>query len=99
MVGIDTKDTFGKIASHSGGWAGYITYIERDLDNDKTIVILQNNDLEVASSPVKQLRNILYDIKPIKIDLATLQKYAGKYIKKNSKTFEVFLSIINCMFL
>lgn len=87
---IDKKDTFGKIASHSGGLAGYITYIERDLDNDKTIVILQNNDLEVASSPVKQLRNILYDIKPIKIDLATLQKYAGKYIKKNSKTFEVF---------
>ncbi|HFK5529012.1 TPA: serine hydrolase domain-containing protein [Elizabethkingia anophelis] len=87
---IDTKYTFGKIANHSGGWAGYITFIERDLDYDKTIIILQNNDSEAASSPVKQLRNILYDIKPIKVDLATLQKYAGKYTKKNSKTFEVF---------
>ncbi|HFK5545884.1 TPA: serine hydrolase domain-containing protein [Elizabethkingia anophelis] len=87
---IDTKYPFGKIANHSGGWAGYITFIERDLDYDKTIIILQNNDSEAASSPVKQLRNILYDIKPIKVDLATLQKYAGKYTKKNSKTFEVF---------
>ncbi|MCT4305571.1 serine hydrolase [Elizabethkingia anophelis] len=87
---IDTKYPFGKIANHSGGWAGYITFIERDLDYDKTIIILQNNDSEAASSPVKQLRNILYDIKPIKVDLATLQKYAGKYTKKNNKTFEVF---------
>lgn len=87
---IDTKYPFGKIANHSGGWAGYITFIERDLDYDKTIIILQNNDSEAASSPVKQLRNILYDIKPIKVVLATLQKYAGKYTKKNSKTFEVF---------
>lgn len=87
---IDTKYPFGKIANHSGGWAGYITFIERDLDYDKTIIILQNNDSEAASSPVKQLRNILYDIKPIKVDLATLHKYAGKYTKKNSKTFEVF---------
>ncbi|AQW93295.1 serine hydrolase [Elizabethkingia anophelis] len=87
---IDTKYPFGKIANHSGGWAGYITFIERDLDYDKTIIILQNNDSEAASSPVKQLRNILYDIKPIKVDLATLQKYTGKYTKKNSKTFEVF---------
>ncbi|CAI9684212.1 beta-lactamase family protein [Elizabethkingia anophelis] len=87
---IDTKYPFGKIANHSGGWAGYITFIERDLDYDKTIIILQNNDSEAASSPVKQLRNILYDIKPIKVDLATLQKYSGKYTKKNSKTFEVF---------
>ncbi len=87
---IDTKYPFGKIANHSGGWAGYITFIERDLDYDKTIIILQNNDSEAASSPVKQLRNILYDIKPIKVDLTTLQKYAGKYTKKNSKTFEVF---------
>ncbi|WP_407483044.1 serine hydrolase domain-containing protein [Elizabethkingia meningoseptica] len=88
--GIDTKDPFGKIANHAGGWAGYITYIERDLDHDKTIIMLQNNNSEVTSSPVKQLRNILYDIKAVKTDISLLQKYAGKYIKKNSKTFEVF---------
>ncbi|MDX8566607.1 serine hydrolase [Elizabethkingia sp. HX XZB] len=87
---IDAKDPFGKIANHSGGWAGYITFIERDLDHDKTIIMLQNNNSEATSSPVRQLRNILYDIKPVKIDVSLLQKYAGKYIKKNSKTFEVF---------
>ena len=94
---IDTKYPFGKIANHSGGWAGYITFIERDLDYDKTIIILQNNDSEAASSPVKQLRNILYDIKPIKVDLATLQKYSENIPRRIAKHLRCFLRIINCM--
>ncbi|MEL7122543.1 MAG: serine hydrolase domain-containing protein, partial [Bacteroidota bacterium] len=40
---IDSTTTYGKIVYHSGGWAGYIAYIERHLDNDKTVIILQNN--------------------------------------------------------
>lgn len=57
---VDTKE-FGRIAKHSGGWPGYITYIERNLDHDKTIIILQNHYQVVV--PADEIRNILYNFK------------------------------------
>ncbi len=38
---IENNTELGKIVSHSGSWPGYRTYIERELDRDKTIIILQ----------------------------------------------------------
>lgn len=49
---------FGKIARHSGGWPGYVTYIERNLDTDKTVIILQNH--YNRTMPKQEVRNILY---------------------------------------
>jgi CubicO group peptidase (beta-lactamase class C family) len=51
-------EPFGKIARHSGGWPGYLTYIERDLDNDKTVIMLQNH--YNGTMPKQAVRNILY---------------------------------------
>lgn len=77
---LEDNEIYGKIAAHSGGWAGYITYIERHLDQDKTIIILQNYD--EVSIPVKNTRNILYN-RPIPtrvaIDSGALKAYSGKY--------------------
>ena len=56
---LDTKE-FGRIAKHSGGWPGYMTYIERNMDNDKTIIILQNHNN--VTMPTDEIRNILYNI-------------------------------------
>ena len=56
---MDTKE-FGRIARHSGGWPGYMTYIERDTDFDKTIIILQNH--YNATMPSEEIRKILYEI-------------------------------------
>ncbi len=48
----------GKIIRHSGGWPGYVTEIERHIDTDKTIIVLQNhND---SKRPIRWIRNILY---------------------------------------
>jgi CubicO group peptidase (beta-lactamase class C family) len=47
----------GRIANHTGGWPGYTMFIERDLENDETIIILQNMD-EVRSS-MRTLRTML----------------------------------------
>lgn len=55
---LETKE-YGKIARHSGGWPGYNTYIERDIDNDKTIIILQNH--YNVSTPADEIRSILYE--------------------------------------
>ncbi|MDY6025274.1 hypothetical protein [Bergeyella zoohelcum] len=52
---------YGTIVNHSGGWAGYITFIERHLDNDKTIILLQNNITENTSLPIEKVYKILYN--------------------------------------
>ena len=47
---------FGNMVSHGGSWAGYITYIERHIDNDITIIVLQNHeDAEMVHKPLRYL--------------------------------------------
>jgi len=55
---VNKSDDYGNVASHSGGWPGYVTFIERHMDNDKTIIILQNNDNGLSF--LNNLRRILY---------------------------------------
>ena len=89
---IDSTKAYGKIASHSGGWAGYISYIERNLDNDKTVIILQNNSLPNTEIPIKNTRRILYNQaveKPISLDSEILKSYAGKYLTDTQKEKEI----------
>lgn len=57
---IENSEKYGKVVSHSGDWAGYITYIERHIDRDKTIIILQNNSLESTVIPVPDICKIVY---------------------------------------
>jgi len=83
---IGTAEKYGKIVNHSGGWAGYVTFIERHLDNDKTIIILQNNATELTALPVREVRRILYneplatnDLNPVELTSKDLEKYVGIY--------------------
>jgi CubicO group peptidase (beta-lactamase class C family) len=57
---ISEHKKYGKIISHSGGWAGYITYIERDTDNKKTMIVLQNYGKEDSEMPMSAARKLLY---------------------------------------
>lgn len=87
---IDSTKTYGKVISHTGGWAGYIAYIERDLDNDKTVIILQNNSN--TEIPIKNTRRILYGLpveNPIELEQNILKNYAGKYSSESSKENEI----------
>jgi CubicO group peptidase (beta-lactamase class C family) len=82
---LDNHPDFGKTASHSGGWPGYKTHIDRHLDNDKTIIILSNH--EEATLPINSLRSILYnkplpvkkERKEITLTNEQLQKFVGVY--------------------
>ncbi|WP_417351419.1 serine hydrolase domain-containing protein [Flavobacterium alkalisoli] len=89
---LTNSPDYGKIALHSGSWGGYVTYIERHLDNDKTIILLQNNALSTTEMPTKKIRLILYG-KPleqkIKIDNSILQQCEGKYLTDTGKTKEI----------
>jgi CubicO group peptidase (beta-lactamase class C family) len=89
---IDSSQVYGKIVNHSGGWGGYISYIERHLDNDKTIILLQNNSTDKTIIPVKNTRKILYNL-PIEnrivLDSNILKLYAGKYKTSTNKEKEI----------
>lgn len=81
---VRDNDKYGKIANHSGGWAGYITFIERHLTNDKTIILLQNNALPKTKLPVKEIRMILYgeplvSEQSLTLNAEDLMKYLGDY--------------------
>ena len=85
---IMENDTYGKIVSHSGGWAGYLTYIERHLTTDKTVILLQNNALPTTKLPSLQVRKILYNEplvtdKAIVLTAADLDKYLGVYANED----------------
>ena len=82
---IETSPDFGKLTSHSGGWPGYRTFIDRHIDNDKTIIILQNHDDVV--NPIRSIRAILYNKplatkekrKEITLPADQLKKFPGTY--------------------
>lgn len=83
---INKSDDYGKIANHSGGWPGYVTFIERQMDNDKTIIVLQNN--EAGLSFVNNVRRLLYGKAPvlvkdahteITLTVEQLKPFVGEY--------------------
>jgi hypothetical protein len=88
---IKQDSLYGKIVSHSGGWAGYTTFIERQTESKKTIILLQNNRTKLTKLPLKNTRRILYN-QPIKTPFTLskdiLLKYAGNYSSKNKIKFE-----------
>src|SRR5690606_41427904 len=84
VLSIAQSNKYDNIASHSGGWAGYITCIERHLTNDKTIIFLQNNSLPSTKLPTKVVRRILYNEKiviekQVNLNSEDLDKYLGVY--------------------
>jgi hypothetical protein len=89
---LEDNPNFGKTAFHFGGWVGYSTFIERDIDNDKTIIILQNHS--PVSFPINELRHIIYNKQyPTEITLSNeqLKKLVGTYIIQEG--FELKISI------
>ena len=58
---IEEDEDYGKYVKHSGGWPGFVTHIERHLDSDKVIIVLQNVMMEKPRIPLKNTRKILYD--------------------------------------
>lgn len=92
---VKQDSLYGKIVNHSGRWAGYLTHIERHPDNDKTIIILQNNEIKITEIPIQNTRRILYGQpieKFISLPEDILAKYAGTYYyedgRKTNITYE-----------
>jgi len=91
---VSEDSIYGKRVLHGGRWAGYITWIERHIDNDKTIIQLINIENKITTSPAKYARKILYN-QPIEkrfsLPEKVLKKYAGTYVgdkEEEEITFE-----------
>ncbi len=70
---IENDENFGKYVKHSGGWPGFVTHIERHLDTEKLIIVLQNVMLDRPKIPLKSTRKVLYDI-PLEDNEASKEK-------------------------
>lgn len=70
---IENDENFGKYVKHSGGWPGFVTHIERHLDTEKVIIVLQNVMFHRPKIPLKSTRKVLYGI-PLKDNEASTEK-------------------------
>jgi CubicO group peptidase (beta-lactamase class C family) len=85
---VGSTEKIGKVVNHSGSWSGNLTFIERQLEKDKTFIILQNNDTGLNAIPITQVRMILNDegfgiTKEVTLSTNDLEKYTGKYSNEN----------------
>lgn len=83
-VDLNNK-VYGRLVYHTGRWGGYLNYFGRHLQNDKTVILLQNNVVPQTKFPIIAVRKILYDLpllKEVKLVPAQLKKYTGKYKQK-----------------
>ncbi|MBC8045443.1 MAG: beta-lactamase family protein, partial [Fimbriimonadaceae bacterium] len=89
---IEDNGVYGNIVNHTGGWPGYMTFIDRHIQNDYTIIVLLNYINNNTYIPVADLRRILYNIEPIKfIELKKeeTEKFAGEYKNSNGKVVKL----------
>lgn len=83
---VDNNNEQGLIVEHSGSWAGYMTHIERYIDKEKTIIILQNISNANTVSPKKYAINLLYNKElqiPLRLSPEVLKIYTGTYLTNN----------------
>lgn len=72
---IHIKENGGKIAYHGGWWKGFRSYFIRDLDSNKTIIVLKNSNLggRIRFHELLQLFNIeSYEDEEIQTELDSL---------------------------
>ena len=59
--GIAENESGGKVVQHSGGLNGFRTFLERDLENKRTIILLTNNGSTYLPQVTQAIRNVLQD--------------------------------------
>lgn len=80
---INQNNESEKVVYHSGNWNGFISYYERNLANDKTIIILQNSENILSRNFISNLRNIINDKKIISKEILLkendIKDFVGTY--------------------
>ncbi|MFM2386684.1 MAG: hypothetical protein RL660_1441 [Bacteroidota bacterium] len=95
---LDSTEIFGKVVTHTGAWAGYLTLNEQHIDTDKTIIVLFNQ--QGAEIVNKTIRYALYNLplanptgkKEITLTSEQLNKVVGVYRIQEEMEFFITLS-------
>jgi len=56
---IQAAEGFERMASHSGSWPGYTSYVLRFLDRERTVVIFSNNEYVFMQGMANRIARIL----------------------------------------
>lgn len=95
---LENKEGMGRVVSHSGGWPGYASVLNRYLDADMTLIYLRNReqDVEFDQAVIDAAEQILFD-QPYEIPQRPLEKriafvdvglypcYAGLYQQEDGE--------------
>ncbi|MBI3218013.1 MAG: beta-lactamase family protein [Bacteroidetes bacterium] len=83
------KNELGNFVSHSGGWPGYATNLSRYTDDDRTIIILSNNEspssaIQAALSHIMAGHSVEMPTQHqyVKQDTTVLDKFVGSFTLK-----------------
>ena len=99
------KDVNGDYMAHSGGWAGYSTYMIHYPDYNRTIIVLSNN-MSASTQIANSLSHIIfgqelimpYEHTNINLDTTALDRFTGtykingtnyKFIREKTKLYRV----------
>ena len=86
------KNKYGNFITHSGGWPGYVTNLARYTDEDRTIIVLSNNQSSsplISETIVHILNNhpvvLPHEHQPASLDTTALKAFVGSYVSSTSK--------------
>ncbi len=72
----------GTVVKHSGGWLSFSTYIQRDIADDKCLIILCNNSTTHFWGIVQGLTDMLYE-RPAKLPPLSIREVTGREIAEH----------------
>lgn len=85
---IKEDPNYGKSVNHDGSYRGYATYIERYIDHDKTIIILENHNR--GAFPINMINRNLFNIAlPDEVKLTQEQSDALSGMYEVQKGFDL----------
>lgn len=76
---IDESYSGKKVVAHSGGWAGFTTYIHREIEDNHCIIILTNNTAQHFGGIQAGLLNMLHD-RPYELPKRSIFAAMGKAV-------------------
>lgn len=85
---LGTSPSGERRVSHSGGWAGFYTYIYRAIDEDRCLVVLTNNSSSYLPQIADGLVDILYGKVPDMPPLA-IGEVIGRAVADSGATYAV----------
>lgn len=103
---LESKQSIGRVISHSGGWPGYSTILIRYIDHNRTFIYLSNmeQEVELEQAIFAAAENIMFDLpyellepepakKLAKVDPALYVQYMGTYMIKGDSDDDIGILI------